>query len=51
MRQMFEPGVAETETDLDKELSFQPQIITHLLKNFNSPLSWSSGDDQVKKKV
>ena len=28
---MFEPGVAETETDQDKELSFLPQIITRLL--------------------
>ena len=48
MRQMFDLGVPQTETDQDKELSFQPQIITHLLKNFNSPLSWRSGDDQVK---
>ena len=28
---MFELGVAETETDQDKELSFRPQIITRLL--------------------
>ena len=46
--QMFELGVAETETDLDKELlSFRRQIITRLLKKFNSLLSrgmcwWSS---------
>ena len=28
---MLEPSVAETETDLDKELSFLPQIITRRL--------------------
>ena len=34
-------GVPATETDLDKKLlSFQPQIITHLLKNLKTPLSW-----------